>query len=80
MFWRSFGFRDGFSPGDVVRRAHERWLDRALRSGKPYPRIPLRRADHGGFDRMRARAGGRDRAARWWALALERVTTDPSRD
>lgn len=73
MFWRSF-FGGGISDHAALsRRVHEAWLDRALRSGRAYPRIPLRRVDSGGFDRLRARTGGRARAEKWWGLALERV-------
>lgn len=80
MFWRGFGFGDALSPSQLMRRVHELWLDRALRSGKRYPRIPLRRVDRGGYDPLRTRPGGRDRAERWWTLALERVDANPGAD
>lgn len=71
MFWRA-------SPDDnprasLFRRVHERWLTRALSSRKAYPRIPIRRVDHGGFDLVRSQPAARARADRWWELALERV-------
>ncbi len=69
-FGRFFGPRD---LGAVARALHSRWLTRAIESKKPYPRIPVRRVDTGGFDRMMASEGGRARAERWWDLALGRV-------
>jgi hypothetical protein len=71
MFWRS-------SPGDnrrasIFRRMHERWLTRALSSGRAYPRLPIRRVDQGGFDAVRREPAARARADRWWELALDRV-------
>ncbi|MEX2218360.1 MAG: hypothetical protein WD749_06325 [Phycisphaerales bacterium] len=64
--------RRGDTPtrADLFRRAHERWLTAALASPRPIPRIPVRRVDRGGFDRLRARPGGRELAERWWSLAL----------
>jgi hypothetical protein len=76
MFWRGlFGHRYESSAA-LFRRVHEAWLDRALRTGQAYPRIPLRRVDRGGFDLLRARAGGAARAETWWRLALGRVDSD----
>lgn len=78
MLWR--GLIGGRVPGraEFFRRVHEAWLDRALGSGRMYPRIPLRRMDCGGFDPLRARSGGRARAEKWWSLALDRVDADPA--
>jgi hypothetical protein len=60
-------------PAALFRHVHEAWLTRAVSSGKPYPRIPVRRVDEGGFDPLLARPGGRQRADRWWTAALDRV-------
>lgn len=74
MFWRSA--RNDENPrGRQFRLIHERWLNRALRSQIPYPRIPIRRVDEGGFDDVRLRPEARARADRWWAIAFERVDT-----
>jgi hypothetical protein len=70
MFWRSHEDGGLPDPGAEFRRVHERWLTRALASSRPIPRIPVRRADSGGFDRLLARPGGRALADRWWALAM----------
>lgn len=71
MFWK---VRRGLpDPAALFRRVHEVWLTRAVSSGKPYPRIPVKRVDQGGFDRMMARPGGRETADRWWSAALGRV-------
>jgi len=69
MFRRSDADDPG-SQAEQFRRVHERWLTRALATARPIPRIPVRREDAGGFDRLRARPGGRALAERWWALAL----------
>jgi hypothetical protein len=58
---------------EVIRRAHERWLDRAVAQCLPYPRIPRRRVDAGGYDAFLAAAGGRALADAWWARAFEIV-------
>lgn len=56
-----------------MRNAHSAWLTEAVASNRPYPRIPIRRVDDGGFSRLMARANGEEVAARWWEVALERV-------
>jgi hypothetical protein len=71
-----FGFGRFLNPRDVgaiARALHSRWLTRAVEGRREYPRIPLRRADQGGFDRMMSTPEGRERAERWWNIALERV-------
>lgn len=72
MFWRPARNEDN-PRGRLFRLIHERWLTRAVKSKLPYPRIPIRRVDAGGFDEVRQRPEARARADRWWALALERV-------
>lgn len=76
VFWRSFGHGDLTSHAERYRRVHERWLTRALASARPIPRIPVRRVDRGGFDRLRDRPGGQDLAERWWALAMATVDAE----
>ena len=70
MFFRFFGSSEVPSRAEQFRRVHERWLTRAMASARPIPRIPVRRVDRGGFDRLRARPGGQELAERWWALAM----------
>ncbi|MCL4740629.1 MAG: hypothetical protein KJZ54_00335 [Phycisphaerales bacterium] len=73
MLWR-FGGRDRLlTRAEIARREHERWLNRAIVSGTPYPRIPTRLVRRGGFSGLMARPGGPERAARWWDAALARV-------
>lgn len=76
MFWR-FLRGSSLSPGEFARRTHELWLTRALQSQRPYPRIPLRRVDTGGFDRMMGSPDGRARAETWWNLALQKYDDLP---
>ncbi len=78
MFWRGLFGGTLLDKAALFRRVHEAWLDRALRSGRVYPRIPLRRADWGGFDALRRRPGGRERAEKWWSVALTKVDSDPA--
>lgn len=62
---------DLLTPGERMRREHERWLDRALSGGAgELPRIPVRRVDQGGFGALLAAPGGRERADQWWLDAF----------
>lgn len=61
------------SIGDRFRREHSAWLTHAVQTSTPYPRIPTRRVDSGGYDRMMRLEHGPERAAKWWALAGDRV-------
>ena len=70
MLWRS---SEGTPRATLFRRIHERWLTRALTTRIPYPRIPIRRVDDGGFNSIRSSTRSRARADLWWTLALERV-------
>ena len=73
MQWR-FRSRDRLlTRGEIARREHERWLNRAIALGVPYPRIPTRLVCRGGFSGLRSRPGGLERAAQWWYVALARV-------
>ena len=73
MRWRLFGRDDVPSLGESYRLVHEAWLTRAMRSGRPYPRIPLRKVEAGGFSGLMKRPGGRALADTWWTAALDRV-------
>lgn len=59
--------------GRLARLVHSRWLSDAIAGRMDPPRIPTRKVSEGGFSRMLGRPGGRERAERWWDLALERV-------
>ena len=61
------------SRAELMRLAHERWLDRAIRSGKRYPTIPTRAVRDGGFSAVMGTPEGREDAARWWSGVLEVV-------
>ena len=69
--------RKALEAGERARRLHSAWLSAALASGRSYPRIPSRPVERGGFDALRHRPTGPERAERWWSLALERVERDP---
>ncbi len=73
MRWNHRSIRDVRSASERFRAEHSAWLTLAMLTGRPYPRIPTRRADHGGFDPLRRRPGGLARAAAWWRAALARV-------
>lgn len=60
--------------GTRARKTHEDWLNRALdEPDGAIPRIPSKRADFGGWERLLATPTGRRRAERWWEVALARV-------
>ncbi len=62
---------DLLTPGEKMRRAHERWLSRALRGPEgALARIPVRRVDEGGFSLLLSVPGGRERAEQWWMDAF----------
>lgn len=60
-------------PGERMVQYHGQWLSRALRRGGDFPRIPVRAVRDGGYSSLLSTAGGRARAERWWAAALEQV-------
>jgi hypothetical protein len=68
LLWRD-RLRDA---GERARREHSAFLTQALRNriGVRHPRIPTRRVDRGGFDRLMADPRGRDAADRWWSSAF----------
>jgi hypothetical protein len=74
MRWRGKTIGDlQRSAGERFRAQHSAWLTRAMLYDRSYPRIPVKRADLGGYDRMRRRPGGLGKAAAWWRAALARV-------
>lgn len=77
LFWSWSKRREG--AAERFRKEHEAWLTRALLDGREYPRIPTRAVRAGGFDGLRRRAGGPQRAAMWWDAALLRVDEAPGR-
>ncbi len=60
-------------PGARARREHSEWLTWALKSGKRFPRIPIRAVQAGGWDWLTATPHGRGLTDRWWKAALRRV-------
>jgi len=73
MLWNFGGRGRLLTRGEIARREHERWLNRAIATGTPYPRIPVRLVRLGGFSGLMSRPGGPERAERWWKSALSRV-------
>ena len=59
--------------GERARLQHSAWLTQSLGSASPYPRIPTRRVDLGGFNPLMRKERGRLIADRWWQGALDRV-------
>ena len=68
LLWRD-RLRDA---GERARREHSAFLTQALctRLGVRAPRIPTRRVDDGGFDRLMGDPRGRRAAGRFWSGAL----------
>ena len=76
MRWNSKSIRDVQTASERFRAEHTAWLTMAMLTGRSYPRIPTRRIEiggRGGFDGLRRRPGGLERAASWWRAALSRV-------
>jgi hypothetical protein len=72
-FWR-FWSRDEFiEAGERARREHSQWLSQALRSGKKYPRIPVKPVVLGGYSRLLEKPGGQELCTAWWEAAFNRV-------
>ena len=66
-------FSEMVDTGAKFRAEHSAWLTHALRARTRYPRIPVKRADMGGFDRLMSLPTGPMRAERWWRIALDRI-------
>lgn len=65
--------RRKLDAGERFRAEHSAWLTLAMMSGRRYPRIPAKKVELGGYDRLLERQSGRRHAARWWQLALARI-------
>lgn len=64
------------SRSERARRAHEAWLNRAIRRPQAWAfRIPVRRVDEGGFRSLRATSAGRAWAEQWWDEAIAHADT-----
>ncbi len=59
--------------GQRFRAEHARFLTLALRSGRKYPRIPIKRVDQGGYSGLMRLSEGEKRASMWWSAAMNRV-------
>lgn len=70
MFWRFSRKDELVSAGEAARRVHSAWLTRALRSRRPFPRIPTKPVEHGGFAELMATPEGPSVARGWWETAL----------
>lgn len=73
MIWWPFRKRELLTASERMRREHSLFLTRAMLVGRRYPRIPSKRVAAGGYDGLRARTGGPERAGQWWSAALSRV-------
>ncbi len=57
-----------------ARREHSHWLTCAMADPARYwRRIPIRRVDQGGFDRLVATPAGRRWSDGWWSRTIEQV-------
>ncbi|MEM9166435.1 MAG: hypothetical protein AAGB48_05360 [Planctomycetota bacterium] len=72
-FWNS---SKRHSHAERARRAHEAWLDRAVRTGRQHPRIPTREVRLGGFFAMMQSREGRAHARQWWEHSLQPGSDD----
>lgn len=73
MLWSSNRDDEKNRRANLALRIHERWLDRALGSGREYPHIPLRAVSEGGFTPLVSTPHGRAWADAWWTDALTHV-------
>ena len=73
MFWGLWTYRRLQKTAARMRAEHERFLSAALAPHRRYPRIPTKRVDQGGFDRLMSRQSGRKLADRWWETAFDRI-------
>jgi hypothetical protein len=71
VFW-NVTKRDLSDLGAAMRRAHARWLSRAVASPARVPRIPTIAVRDGGFDPIVSTPAGRAWAEAWWQQTLVR--------
>lgn len=78
FFRRVFGWRSLEEIGARARREHSQYLTRAMLgfTRTPLPRIPTRRVDKGGFDKVMRDERGRRAADQWWRKAFESDLSD----
>ena len=78
FFNRVFGLRSLEEAGRRARREHSQFLTRALLgfTSTPVPRIPTRRVDKGGFDKVMRDPRGRGAAKLWWHEAFDADLSD----
>lgn len=72
-FWRHWGKQELVEAGELARAVHSRWLSEAFASNKPYPRIPVRAVNQGGFNVLLSKPNGRALADRWWQLTFNKI-------
>jgi transposase len=73
MRWLGTPEQQRWDQGEMARRVHSQWLTAALQSEIAYPRIPVRRADAGGWDELLAKPNGHAITERWWRRVLARI-------
>lgn len=78
FFRRVFGIGRIEEAGKKARRQHSQFLTRALLgyTRTPLPRIPTRRVDKGGFDKVMRDRRGRRAAEHWWTVAFKNDLSD----
>jgi len=74
--WNPMANMTMLDHGRLARKAHERWLTKALRTGRPSTRIPTRQTKLGGFDHILLTPGGREWADKWWADSFNSPDSD----
>jgi len=78
-FWKYWTQSQFIEAGERARQEHALWLTQAMRSRKPYPKIPLRAVDAGGFERLMHKQGGERLTTSWWEAAFARIDRVESR-
>ena len=81
FFRRVFGWRSLEEAGRRARREHSQYLSRALLglTATQLPRIPTRRVDKGGFDKVMRDPRGKRVADLWWHKAFDADLSDRER-
>lgn len=78
MLWNQRPF-DMPTRAEIARRTHSEWLTWAMRSERPFPRIPTQAVRDGGYEALVTTTRGRRICVRWWRRALaavERLTPE----